>query len=261
MQALAPKIIAQAMAKSNPKTIFVVGNLPDITIPIIHGLSTHIDMVKPVAGAGNVGLIEASIKHTIAKEQNLNNDDLTIYLVCHHVHWVVPREPGYPDDGPFMLKVMHKDKDISNEIGDLRELMNRSITSCYEPGAGFSSTTGLLASRLVLALLDDSGTEHRMHSPAANGLAGGYPVIIQNGNIRLNLPEEWVESELVAQMKQVHKLDGIDEIRSDGTIVFTEQSVKILKDEIGVELPLVLTPGRLEEVAKEQIRVAQAAIS
>jgi len=260
VQALAPKIIAQAIAKSNPSIPFVIGNLPDITIPIIHGLATHINLVKPIAGAGNVGLIEASLRATIAKDQNMDVNDLTLYLVCHHVHWVVPREPGYPNDAPFMLKVLHKNEDLTSKLGDLRELMNRSITTCYEPGAGFSSTTGLLASRLVLALLDDSNTEHKMHTPAANGLPGGYPVIVQNGKIRLNLPEEWQESELVKNMKEVHKSDGVEGIGSDGTIRFTQKAVDILKEEIGVELPIVVPPEDLERVAKEQIRVAQAAV-
>ncbi|MDQ7049082.1 MAG: sugar nucleotide-binding protein [Enterobacterales bacterium] len=261
VQVLAPKIIAEALAKSNSKASFVVGNLPDITIPIIHGLSTHIDMVKPVAGAGNVGLIEAAIKHRLAKELDIDISDLILYLVCHHVHLVVPREPGYANDGPFMLKVLHKGKDISHKLGDLRELMNRSISQGYEPGAGFSSTTGILASRVVVALLDDSNTEHRMHCPAPNGLDGGYPVIIQNGEIRLDIPEEWVQADLVRQMRQVHSRDGVEAIRKDGTIIFTQQCVNIMKEEIGITLPVVLTPDKLEEVAKEQIRVAQLAIS
>ena len=122
VQALAPKIIGQVMAKSNPSIPFVVGNLPDITIPIIHGLATQIDLVKPIAGAGNVGLIESALKETIAKELDLKINELTLYLVCHHVHWVVPREPGYPNDAPFMLKVVHNNQDITDKLGDLREI-------------------------------------------------------------------------------------------------------------------------------------------
>ena len=68
--------------------------------------------------------------------------------------------------------------------------MNRAIVGCYEPGAGFSSTTGLLAARLVLALLDTSG-EQAMHVPAPNGLPGGYPVIVGGGGVAPALPVDW----------------------------------------------------------------------
>jgi hypothetical protein len=84
-------------------------------------------------------------------------------LIAHHIHWVAPREPGYPNHAPFLLKVLCDGEDITENLGDLRALMNRSIVQCYESGAGFSSTTSLLAAQLVLALLDDSVTQHTMH--------------------------------------------------------------------------------------------------
>lgn len=258
IQALAPLNIGRAMAAVKSKATFVVGNLPDITIPVLYGCSHSFDMALPVAGAGNVGLIATAIKHYLASTTGYNGDDLDIYLVCHHVHWVAPREPGYPNDKPFKLTICHQGSDITAEFGDSRLLMNTAINYCYEDGAGFSSTTGILAARLVMALLDDTGQSHYMHVPAPNGLDGGYPVCVKNGEIFLNLPTGWNEDDLSDGMKQATQGDGIESISADGHITFQQATLDILKAEMGIDLPRVVTPETLEEVAQMQIRIAQS---
>jgi len=261
IQVLAPRVIARAIALSGISTLFIVGNLPDITIPIIYGTSsntnsgtgTNQDLALPICGAGNVGLIEAGLRHQIAAEQNVSAADLSISLVAHHIHWVAPREPGYRNDAPFLLKVCLGEKEITSE------LMNRSIVNCYEPGAGFSSTTSRLAAENIMALLDSR--PHQLHVPAPNGLPGGYPVIVQDGVIRLNLPAEWSEEQAIETMYQAHKCDGIDRIGSDGSIYFNPESVDILQKEMGFSLPLIVPPTDLEGVAREQILSAKRSIS
>jgi hypothetical protein len=173
---------------------------------------------------------------------------------------VAPREPGYRNDAPFLLKVCCKEKDITEELGDLRELMNRSIVNCYEAGAGFSSTTALLAAKLVLSLLDEGPNVCSLHVPAPNGLPGGYPVTVNNGTINVDLPAEWQESKAVDLMNQAHQRDGIVKIADDGSIHFDPESIAILKTEVGINLPEIVTPDDLELVAKEQIQTAQTAI-
>ena len=259
VQVLAPKIIAQALSASESEATYVVGNLPDITIPILYGLKQNLDLVLPIGGAGNVGLIERALKHQIAAEHQLPIKELTVHLVAHHIHWVAPREPGYPNDAPFMFKASRLGHEITDELGDPRELMNRAIVNCYEAGAGFSSTTALLAAELVTALLSDNAST-KMHIPAPNGLPGGYPVEVKHGQVSLNLPDDWSLPDALNCMQKAHQRDGINSIGDDGSIHFNPESVAILKKEVGIVLPEVLTPGDLETVAKEQIRVAQRAI-
>lgn len=260
VQVLAPSTIARALEASGVSAQLIVGNLPDITVPIIHGLASHQPLALPVAGAGNVGLIEAGIRYYLARERGLDERDLGISLVAHHVHWVAPREPGYPNDAPFLLRVCHQGHDITGDLGSLREVMNNAIVAGYEAGAGFSSTTGLLAARLVLALLDHEA-EQAMHVPAPNGLPGGYPVIVSGGAITPALPVDWPIEDAVACMQLAHQRDGIERIGEDGTIVFDSRSVAILREELGVDMPEVLAPADIEHFAKEQIRIAQAAVA
>ncbi|MGB1868117.1 MAG: NAD-dependent epimerase/dehydratase family protein [Porticoccaceae bacterium] len=251
IQVLAPRTIAGAIAQSGISTLFVVGNLPDITVPVIHKTSTGQNLALPICGAGNVGLIEAGLRHQISLEHGVDIDQLKVHLVAHHIHWVAPREPGYSNEAPFLLSVSLGDKDLTPELGDLRALMNRSIVNGYEAGAGFSSTTSRLAAENIMALLGNRPC--RRHVPAPNGLPGGYPVMIENGAISLDLPPGWSESQVVETMLEAHTFDGIDKIGADGTIFFNAQSVDILRKEMGFSLPLVVSPNDLEAVAREQI--------
>lgn len=259
IQVLAPRVIARSLALSGISALFIVGNLPDITVPIICGTGTHLELVEPICGAGNVGLIEAGLRHQIAIERSLRAEDLRISLVAHHIHWVAPREPGYRNDAPFLLKVFQGEDDVTSQLGDQRELMNRSIVNGYEPGAGFSSTTARLAAENIIALLGSQPC--RLHVPSPNGLPGGYPVIVKNGVITLDLPAEWPEIQAVETMQQAHKCDGIDKIGADGSIYFNPESVDIIRKEMGFSLPLVVSPTDLDSVAREQIAAARRSIS
>ncbi|MEM1110426.1 MAG: hypothetical protein AAGI11_00840 [Pseudomonadota bacterium] len=255
IQALAPLTIARAIANSGCDSLFLVGNLPDITIPVIHGCASTLGLALPVCGAGNVGLIEAAIRRELGARRGMNAADLEISLVAHHIHWVAPREPGYRNDAPFLLKVTESGSDISSELGDLRALMNTSIVQGYEPGAGFSSTTALLAAEAIVALL---GSERRrLHLPAPLGLPGGYPVIVSEGKVELDLPSEWSDEGVVTAMQQAQGLDGVSEIAADGAIHFDPDSVEILREEMDFDLPISVTPGDLCEVATAQIAAAK----
>ncbi|AQA16867.1 hypothetical protein BST95_00165 [Halioglobus japonicus] len=185
-------------------------------------------------------------------------EDLEVKLVAHHIHWVAPREPGYANDAPFLLRISQQGEDITGQFGDSRALLNRAINHCYEPGAAFSSTTGILAARNALALLDDSGATHRLHAPAPLGLPGGYPVLIERGEIQLDLATDWDRDEAVEMMRAATRRDGVEDITDDGTVRFADYAREILQEELGFELPDTMQPGDIAAVAKAQIACVRA---
>ncbi len=253
IQLLAPLAVARAMAATGCEAPLLVGNLPDITAPVLVGMAGRGDLVRPSCGAGNVGLIQAGLQALIAGQRTLPPSALRVDLVAHHVHWVAPREPGYANDAPFLLRVCVEGEDITAELGDLRALLNRGISDNYEPGAAFSSTTGLLAARAVVALLDDSDTEHRLHLPAPGGRPGGYPVLVRRGEIDLALPDAWSAAEAHDAMLQAQQRDGVAAIEPDGTVRFADYAREILREELGIDLPASMPPADIEAVAAAQI--------
>ena len=231
----------------------LVGNLPDITAPVLAGMASREALVRPGCGAGNVGLIQAGLQALVAREWPHSPASLQVSLVAHHVHWVAPREPGYANDAPFLLRIDADGREITETLGDARTLLNRAITTNYEPGAGFSSTTGLLGARAILALLDRSGTRHRLHLPAPGGLPGGYPVTVCEGRILLDLPEGWSAADAESAMRGAQQRDGVAAIDADGTLHFTDAARDILRSELAIVLPAAMPPGDIETVAAGQI--------
>jgi NAD dependent epimerase/dehydratase family len=253
IQVLTPLKIAQAIHDSGIETRYMVGNLPDITIPIINGIAQGGTLQPALCGAGNVGLNQIAMRHQAALELEADFDNVDVALVSHHLHWVAPREPGYSNDGPFLAAVSLAGEDVSDRFKDLRALMNEGVRRHYEADASFSSTTGILASQVAMALLDETGTTHQLHTPAPNGLPGGYPVEIQRGEINVNLPRQWSMDDAVEAMAACHTLDGVSSIVADGTVTFTQMAQDILRDETGFNLPSTMRPDDIEAVAREQI--------
>jgi NAD(P)-dependent dehydrogenase (short-subunit alcohol dehydrogenase family) len=253
IQVLTPLKVAQAIHQSGIKTRYMVGNLPDITIPVINCIASSGALQPALCGAGNVGLNQIAMRHQAALELGANFEDVDIALVSHHLHWVAPREPGYSNEGPFLAAVSLAGEDISARFNNLRELMNSGVRRHYEADASFSSTTGILASQIAMALLDESGSKHQLHAPAPNGLPGGYPVEIQLGEIKVSLPKQWSLDHAIETMDLCHTLDGVASIGSDGTVKFTDAAQEILRDEVGFDLPSKMPPHDIETVAREQI--------
>lgn len=257
LQVLTPMVVGRAIAQAGLGARFMVGNLPDLTVPILTRGAPADRLRHPVCGAGNVGLIQAAIASQVCRDREADLAELEVSLVAHHIHWVAPREPGYANDAPFMLQVRAGGVDITPDLGDPRELMNRAIRNHYEDGAAFSSTTGILAARAALALLDESGEFRRLHVPAPRGLPGGYPVRVNNKGIRLDLPEEWSLTEAIAVMESAQQRDGVQRIGEDGSVYFADYAKDILKEELGLELPGHMAFEDIEAVAREQMRVLQ----
>ena len=260
IQVYAPWVIGRAIRALGIDCKYLVGNLPDITIPVLHGLShTH----RPLCGAGNVGLISSAIRRLASLQLGVPDADIQVDLVAHHIHWVAPREPGYAQDAPFLLRVRRSGEDLAGQLwqDDGREFMNRAITSCYEPGAGFSSTTGMLAAKVAMALMDESGRCQQLHTPAPEGLPGGYPVNICRGSVEPQLPLCWTLDEAREAMIQAQGMDGVTSIEANGSTHFSQQARDILKQELDFELPAIVPEGDLEAVARAQIKCVRQRFS
>lgn len=264
IQLLAPMSVASAMSSAGLDVPLLIGNLPDITVPVIAGLASTGGYQRPTCGAGNVGLIATATRHILALDNGVSSADVDLRLVAHHVHWVAPREPGYPEDAPFLLHASVAQQPLQISTEDARTLINRAIVECYEPGAGFSSTTGLLAAQVLATVLSDEFSEsfsQRLHIPAVNGRPGGYPVRVKAGQLHLDLAPEWNESMTEQTMREAHWRDGIKEIDTDGGIHFQPESIEILRRELGFELPQYVSPNSLVEVGLAQLEQALSAIA
>ena len=80
---------------------------------------------------------------------------------------------------------------------------------------------------VLRALAGDSSVA--THTPAPNGLLGGYPVKVSAQGVTLDLAETWSQEEAEAVNRASLPWDGIAEIDCNGTVTFTEETAAALQ--------------------------------
>ena len=70
----------------------------------------------------------------------------------------------------------------------------------------------------------------RISAPAPFGRPGGYPVVIEGGEIALDLPPGQELDEVSAWQSSIGRNDGVEAIAPDGTVTFTERAHEAVAD-------------------------------
>ena len=224
----------------NPKVINTA--LSDLTNPVLEKVG-----LAPDIGIGNVELIEPAVRLNVSRKLEVPIDSVTIYLIAHHLWWVYPREAGY-EKGPYHIKVMVNDKDVTNQF-DTDKLMYESI-KLYPPMTDFTTTSAISTIKNMYALM--SATPIFTHSPTPKGLPGGYPIHLSQEGAEVVLPEGITLEEAIKINEDSAKLDGIERIEEDGTVIFADYAHEILKDMIGFDRKS-FKPEESHEVALEMM--------
>jgi hypothetical protein len=187
-------------------------SLPDITHPALRGRG-----LAPTIGLGNVSMqllrVRAALKAKAADEDGPTSLPL-IRLVGHHKQVYGVMTAARPEDPEDRVRVY------------LGEDGARADDLAYQgyplaPGIDYNVVTAASAIPVLLALLPGADPL-RFSAPAPQGLPGGYPVRIADGEAGLDLPPGADLAEIVAFHNRMGRGDGVEEIAEDGTVCFTE---------------------------------------
>jgi len=220
--------LAKAIKISGIKAHFINTSLSCLTNPVLGTIG-----MAPTIGIGNVDLIEPAVRTLVARELNVPRSNIKLYMVAHHQHWVYPREAGYKPGAPYFLKVTVNGKDITSEF-DTDRLMYDGV-KLYPPGLEFTKVSASSTIKNLMALLFDTGIY--THSPGPNGLPGGYPVRLSGKGAEVILPDELTLEEAIHRNEEAGRLDGIERIKEDGTVIFADYTVEIMREVMGFDCP------------------------
>ncbi len=199
-----------------------VANLsfPDVSHVILDRLG-----FAPTIGLGNVSMqhlrVRAALREQIIRDGGSSDEMPLIRLVGHHnqVYGVMKGQaPANPDDRCQVYL------GATGERAD--ELAYQSFPMM--PGIDYNVVTAAAALPVLLALLPGAETL-RFSAPAPQGLPGGYPVVIEDGKVELDLPKHVPLQEAVDFHWRIGRADGIESVADDGTVVFSEQAKQAVK--------------------------------
>ena len=103
----------------------------------------------------------------------------------------------------------------------------------YAPGIGFTTVSASSALKNLKAMLFNENL--RTHSPGPNGLPGGYPVLLNKDGADVVLPDDISLEEAIRINEESGKLDSIEDIKDEGTVIFTDRAFEIMKETLGFE--------------------------
>ena len=237
--------LMQAVKKSGIRTKVLNNSFPDVVNPVLwrNGLG-------PDIGAGNSDLVAEDIRQKISYGLNVPPQEIAVYLFTAHP---MTQQAAIREYIPHYLKIYVAGKDVTSNY-DTRELL-RGYASKYAP-AKLTSWLGhprvaASAVKNIAAMIND--TNELTNVPGPNGLPGGYTVRLNAKGAEVATPEGLTIEEAIQINKDALKFDGIEEIKDDGTIVFTQESRRLHKEWLGSDIGEDLRLNDVEERAKEMI--------
>lgn len=239
---LAHKLM-QAVKKSGVETKVVNGAYPDLTNVVLGKIG-----LAPVCGGGNMDLGCSRIRRIVACEMNVPVKSVSIFGVGHHGSFYTKGLGG-----PFWLKILVDGEDVSDRfpnerIVKLYQAEGYAATYQYKDPLVDQMRTASSFLKHVLAIYHDTREIHSCVT-GPNGLLGGYPARLSARGAEVVLPGLPLEDAIEINEAGA-RLDGIERVEDDGTVVFVDENVKQMRDVVGYECK-ELKISESEERAKE----------
>jgi malate/lactate dehydrogenase len=236
--------LMQAIKKSGIETRVVNGAFPDATNMVLKKAGYDI-----ICGGGNMDLGVSRIQRIVARELKIPYRNVRVYGVGHHGSYYTTRLGG-----PYWLKIIANGEDVNEQFP------NEKITKLYQDAGygAFSTYAGPLVDQMrtaasflknVLSIYYDTN-EIVACVPGVNGLPGGYPARLNSEGAEVVLPDISLK-EAIEINELGGRLDGIERIKDDGTVIYLDKNVEYMQEVVGYdckELKLKETEERAKQL-------------
>lgn len=233
---------AVRLAGSGPSTKILNVIFPDVIHPVLEKVG-----LAPTTGIGDLANNIPAVRFSIAWKLGVPIEQVDVRLVMARwvSYWMSRTSIAA---APFHITVVVNGKDCTHLVRR-EEVFDALPTRLKRSGGDLGLLmTATSAAVLFEAIVRDQGII--THAPGPNGLPGGYPVRVNARGVEVILPSD-LTLETAKQINESGlRLDGIELIEQNGTVVFTDEAVSAFKETLGYEckyLPLDET----EEWAKE----------
>jgi hypothetical protein len=193
--------LARIIRQVSPETLLINGCFPDAVNPLLRALGLPVH-----CGIGNVATLAACLQAALDLP---GQRELTV--LAHHAHLTAPRNPAQ-EARAWQAGIPVPA--VTDLLAGYRAMPRHEL----------NDLAGHAAARLLVEVL--SGGQAHTSVPGPLGLPGGYPVLLHDGHIRLNLPAGVSEAEAVEWNTRAGHRDGI-EVR-DGLVTYPSWAAREL---------------------------------
>jgi len=217
---------------------------PDIAHPVLAKLG-----LCPVVGAGEVALLAQGLRRIVSTTIRIPMSKIEVVLIANHALLV-----NRPETVPYYARIQVEEDDVTEKF-DLNKRITEAQQLMFKVPEWFSSMTASHAVRIVRAILHD--THETLLAPGADGMAGCLPTRVNSAGATVELPQELSTARVETMFSEGLKIDGIERIEDDGTIVFSEPALQILRKILCIDRK-VLRISELKEMNDELLRFYDA---
>jgi hypothetical protein len=214
---------------------------PDVVNPILGKVG-----LAPTSGIGDLANNVPALRKAIATQLQvpLEQVDVRVVMARYVSYWLSRRSIA---NTPFHFTTLVGSEDVTASVNV--EAIFSQLPTTWKRIGGATGRMMAAASAAIVCEGIVRKTGIITHAPGPNGLPGGYPVKVGE-EVELILPQN-LSFEAAIQINEAGlRLDGIEHIASDGTVLFTEEAIAAYKEILGYEcarLPLT----EVEQWAKE----------
>lgn len=210
--------LMQAVEMSGINTSVVNGAYPDAVNPVCAKVGKG-----PVAGIGNGENIIPQVQKVVSLKLGVPMRSVFISLIMHHYaeYWVV-RE-GHQGGAPSYIRILVDGNDVTGQL-NIDEVYKDIIVHAKRPGRPDGHyMIASSAIQKIMAIYNDTN-EYSSCVAGPAGMMGGYPGRLSKKGFELVLPDgiTFAEAEKINWINS--KMEGVEEIKKDGTVIFTEEN-------------------------------------
>lgn len=207
--------LMKALKRSGVNSLVVNNAFPDISNHVLAKIG-----LAPAVGSGTIDLTVYGIKKILADKIGVPMHNFFVEMIAHHSLRV-----NSPEDVPYFLRIRFKGEDITEKF-NVHELVAEACKLTIGTSrVNNSSITASSATKNVLAILNP--TKELEHAPGANGMLGGSPVRFHAKKVEVAPPEGMSLRDVEKINKEGLKFDGIERINDDGSVIFTNEAVRL----------------------------------
>ena len=235
--------LMQAVKKSGTNPIVINSSFPDNVNPVLGKIG-----LAPNVGIGNIDLIVAPWRKVVSEILNIPLRRVQVYIFGHHYSSYNLGRTGTGLSAPYYLKIMVEDKDVTENF-NIQDLAKEiPVRAKRVPGGQINWIVTSSVVKVILGILND--TNELSHAPGPEGLIGGYPVYLNKDGAKVFIPEGMTREKAIKINEEAQKWDGIEKIKKDGTVVFTDIAYNTFKELLDYDCK-ELKVDEIENRAKE----------
>ena len=218
------------------KPLVINSSIPDITGPMLRKKGIGFEV-----GIGNIANYAPRLRYILRRKLKVHPEKIKLYWYMHHSGIAKIATTGTTGGVPYILRIYIGEKDVTSLFDPSNEIMKtQDIGWPYllkVSDHNYNHITAMSAYRTVMSIWNDSSST--FYAPSPRGLPGGYTVTLGNEGAESILPDD-VSIEDAIEVNEVgSRLDGVERIEDDGTLVLTEKACHIVKEALDLDLKTV----------------------